>query len=110
VSKSEIITGERAKEIGREIDAENKRIRAEELVERKAVASTNGKEPFDLDEFGKYIDLEWRVEYASVVPQVVPREEKIEHYEYSYYVMSPEIMTLKEFAVKVEELRRWDLE
>jgi hypothetical protein len=77
MSKSEIIGGERAKQIGREIEAENKRIRGEELAERKAQAATNGKEPFDLDEFAKYIDLTWKIEYAAAYPQVVPREAKV---------------------------------
>ena len=87
----------------------NQKARDAELEKYKALAATNGKEPFNLDEFAKYIDIQWRVEYSDY-PQVVTREEKIEHWTYSYYVMNPDILTLKDFAVCVEELRKWDLE
>ncbi len=92
-----------------QIFQDNERIRNEELAEHKTAALQCGKELFDLDEFGKFIDVVWRCEYGDY-PIAVSRERKIEHYEYSYYVMYPSVMTLKEFAVKVEELRRWDLE
>jgi hypothetical protein len=103
------IVGDQATRIVEESDRRNRESRAEELAECKEVAAANGKEPFDLDKLGEYIDLTWRVE-CSDYPQVVTREEKIEHYEERYYVSYPDVMTLKDFAVKVEELRLWDLE
>jgi hypothetical protein len=36
-----------------------------------------------------------------------PRDERIKEFESKYYVHFPEIMTLEEFAKKVEELNRW---
>ena len=106
---SKVLTGQEAIDFSNAIFERNQKIREEELAEGKALAATNGKEPFDLDEFAKYIDIQWRVEYSDY-PQVVTREEKIEHWTYSYYVMNPDILTLKDFAVCVEELRKWDLE
>jgi hypothetical protein len=106
---NKIMTGAEADAFMDAIESENLQKRKLLFEKYKAEAAANGKEPFDLDKLGEYIDLTWRVE-CSDYPQVVTREEKIEHYEERYYVSYPDVMTLKDFAVKVEELRLWDLE
>lgn len=90
--------------------AENKQLRENELAEAKAQALASGKEPFNLDEFARYIDLTWRVEYAGPVKQVVPRAEKNAHYEWNYYVVCRDFKSLKDFAAYVERARTFDLE
>ncbi len=68
------------------------------LAEAKSRAIERGKEPFDLDRLDLFYS-EHRSGHWGTPPT---REERIERLEEAYYVSFPDIMTLEEFAKKME--------
>ncbi len=64
------------------------------LAKQKALAS---KEPFDIQRFGQYYDLNDDHGTPCITPEV------IEDFEIQYYLLFPELKTLQEFAEK----RQW---
>ena len=104
---SDALEGKTAAAFMKAVFDENERRHTDQLAVAKLKAAESGKEPFDLDKLGEYIDLVWRCEYADL-PVSVSRERKVVFYEDRYYLTFPDVMTIKAFAVEVEKLRRWD--
>jgi hypothetical protein len=95
-----MLTGDDAKEF---MDKERIRVRQlkeEKLGGAKAEAARHGKESFDLERLESLCD-------TSHEGRMAPFDERITEYEWKYYVDYPEIMTIEEFARKVDELNRW---
>jgi len=94
------LTGDAAKEFMDRIAERNRTLLAEQLAAAKADAAARGKEPFDLERLETMCD-------TSHEGRVDPVESRQAEFERKYYVHFPDVMTLAEFAEKVEELNRW---
>lgn len=71
------------------------------LAKAKLEAQKTGKEPFDFERLENMIDLRpYSTDYDWV-----PTPEYIQSYEYKYYVLHPEIMTIEEFAKFIEMMQ-----
>lgn len=84
------LTGKGALDLVNEVRRENDQKRADALARAKADAAATGKEPFD------YTKLE-----AACIPEVleaVPAAGRAAHWEHWYYVVSPNVMTLRDLA------------
>ncbi len=89
-----------AEALDAEIKAEARSLRAEQLAMAKADAANRGKEPFDLSLLETVCD-------TSRGGRLDPFEARRARFEEMYYTHFPEVMTLADFARKVEELNRW---
>lgn len=94
------LSGKAADEFVARKHAEARKLHAEQLEAAKAEAARRGKEPFDLAKLETMCD-------TSHEGRVDPVEDRQAEFERKYYVHFPDIMTLAEFARKVEELNRW---
>lgn len=83
-----------------EIRERNARVRAEALARARSEAAANGKEPFDLEKLETMCD-------TTTNGRVDPIEERHARFEEMYYVSYPKILTIADFARKVNELNRW---
>ena len=82
-----------------QIDRDNDLKRSEDLARAKADAAVRGKEPFDLK----------RLEALSPTEALGERtpEARQKRFEVMYYIEFPELMTIEELAIEVNELSRW---
>lgn len=94
------LTGDEAKEFMDQERARVKQLKAEMLASAKADAQHRNKEPFDLEKLESLCD-------TSSEGRMAPLDERIAEFERKYYVVYPDIMTIEEFAKKIEELSRW---
>jgi hypothetical protein len=94
------ISGKEAEAMMEEIRARNARVRAEALARAKAEAAARGKEPFDLEKLETMCD-------TTSEGRLDPIEERRARFEEMYYVSYPKILTLTDFARKVNELNKW---
>jgi len=95
-----VLKGKEAEELSKRIIAESAKRRAELLAEAQRDAAARGKERFDLT----------KVETMCDTSADGAREEfdaRRARFEYMYYVSTPEILTLAEFAKYVNEFGRW---
>jgi Tfp pilus assembly protein PilP len=94
------LTGKAAEDFAAEVRAKARQLRAEELAAAKADAAKRGKEPFDLEKLETMCD-------TTREGKLDPVETRRTRFEEMYYTFYPDVMTLAEFAKKVEELNRW---
>ena len=94
------LTGKAAEDFEAKLRAQAAKRLAEQLDAAKADAARRGKEPFDLAKLETMCD-------TSRQGRLDPVEERQAEFERKYYVHFPDVMTLAEFAKKVEELNRW---
>lgn len=94
------LTGDAAKEFMDRESARVKQLKAETLADAKADAVRRGKEPFDLEKLESLCD-------TSSEGRMAPLDERFAEFERKYYVHYPDIMTIEEFAAKVDELSQW---
>lgn len=74
--------------------------RAARLQAARAQATTNGKEPFDLQKLEKLCDTTERGRLLGVA-------ERVAVYEYMYYVEHPQARNLDTFAQILNEIQDW---
>jgi hypothetical protein len=94
------LTGKDAWAFMEEIWARDAKERAERLARAKADAAARGKEPFDLARLETMAD-------TSSEGRMDPEESRRARFEEMYYVHYPAILTIEDFARKVEELNKW---
>lgn len=94
------LTGKDAEDFEAQVRARAQQRLAEQLAAARADAAARGKEPFDLAKLETMCD-------TSHEGRVDPVEDRQAELERKYYVHFPEVMTLAEFARKVDELNRW---
>lgn len=94
------LTGKEAWAFHSELMARNAKQRAEELALARADAEARGKEPFDLAVLETMAD-------TSSEGRMDPEEERRARFEEMYYVSFPDVLTIEDFARKVDELNRW---
>jgi hypothetical protein len=94
------LTGEAARAFTRVIAERNRKLRAERLAAAKADAAMRGKEPFDLAKLETMSD-------TTHAGRLDPFEERHAEFEEMYYTWYPRVMTIVEFAAKVDEWNRW---
>jgi len=94
------LTGKDADDLFEKILARNTKERAERLARAKADAAARGKEPFDLAKLETMAD-------TSSEGRMDPEEVRRARFEEMYYVDHPSILTIEDFARKVEELNKW---
>lgn len=94
------LTGKEASDFHDAIGRREEAADARRLEEAKAVATTRGKEPFDLERFEEIYGMsDWRKEREGTP------ETRRAMREYDYYVLFEEVMTLEEYARDVWEHR-----
>jgi hypothetical protein len=93
------LTGKDAKDFVDKIRREEDAKRAEALARRKEEAAERGKEPFDLAKLETMCAID-------ALGHMTP-EERFSNLEYMYYVNSPKLMTLAEFAEKLDAFTRY---
>jgi hypothetical protein len=76
------------------------RRQAEMLARAKEEAQRRGREAFDLGKLERLCD-------TSRDGVLDPVEDRTEHFEYLYYVLHPEFMTMEELARHIEQSSRW---
>lgn len=91
---------EEARAFMAEIGRRNDKLRAERLAAAKRDAAARGKEPFDLAKLETMCD-------TSSEGRMDPEPVRHERFEEMYYVQFPQILTLEDFARKVDELNKW---
>jgi hypothetical protein len=94
------LTGKEALEFHAQVAAKAEQKKAEQLASARADAAQRGKEPFDLAKLETLCD-------TSHEGRMAPVQERHAELERMYYVSYPDVMTLAEFARKVEVLNRW---
>ena len=94
------LTGDAAKRSMDEAGERARKERAEKLDAAKADAAVRGKEPFDLAKLETMCD-------TSHAGRLAPVEERQSEHEWMYYVHYRNVMTIAEYAEKVEALNRW---
>ena len=94
------LTGKAAEEFAAKVHAEARQRRADQLAAAKADAARRGKEPFELAKLEALCD-------TSREGRVDPVDTRRARFEDLYYVHYPDVLTLADFARKVEELNRW---
>jgi len=94
------LTGKDAWAFMEEIAARNAKERAERLARARADAEARGKEPFDLARLETMAD-------TSSEGRMDPEESRRARFEEMYYVHYPDLLTIEDFAAKVEELNKW---
>jgi hypothetical protein len=93
------LTGKDALDVLQQIKEKNERARSEAFANAKDAARAAGKEPFDLAKLEKLCALD-------ALGPMTP-EERDPGLEYRYYVHYPNVMTVAEFAAKLDELGHW---
>jgi hypothetical protein len=78
----------------------NRRIRADQLAGARADADARGKQPFDLAALEALCD-------TSREGRIDPIDERRARFEEMYYTWFPDVMTLAEFAKRVDALESW---
>lgn len=94
------LEGKEALEFSEEIARRNAEQQARRLEAAKRDAATRGKEPFDLAKLETMCD-------TSSEGRMDPEPVRQKRFEEMYYVGFPEILTLEDFARKVDELNKW---
>jgi hypothetical protein len=94
------LSGKDAWAFHNELKARNDKARAERLERARADADARGKEPFDLAKLETMAD-------TSSEGRMDPEESRRARFEEMYYVQYPDILTIEDFAAKVEELNKW---
>jgi hypothetical protein len=94
------LTGEAASVYRRKLFERNRRLRAEQLAAAKADAAERGKEPFDLAKLETLCD-------TTHEGRLDPLDVRHAEFEEMYYAWYPDVVTLVEFARKVDEWNRW---
>ena len=94
------LTGKDARDFLEKIWARDAKEQAERLARAKADAAARGKEPFDLARLETMAD-------TSSEGRMDPEEDRRARFERMYYVDYPDILTIEDFARKVEELNKW---
>ena len=94
------LEGKEARAFAAELARRNAELRAERLAAAKRDASARGKEPFDLAKLETMCD-------TSSEGRMDPEPVRHAGFEEMYYVRFPKILTLEDFARKVDELNKW---
>jgi hypothetical protein len=94
------LTGKDADDLFEKIRERNAKERAERFARARADADARGKEPFDLAKLETMAD-------TSSEGRMDPEESRRARFEEMYYVDYPAILTIEDFAAKVEELNKW---
>lgn len=94
------LTGDAAKAFAEQARSFHEARNAERLTNAKLDAQRRSKEPFDLEKLESLCD-------TSNEGRIAPVEDRVAKFEWEYYVGFPNIMTIEEFAKKVDELSRW---
>ena len=94
------LTGKAAWEFARHAAQRSRQLREEALADARREADAAGKERFDLAKLETMCD-------TTREGRLDPDPLRWARFEDIYYVDYPEIRTLRDFAVKVEELNRW---
>jgi hypothetical protein len=94
------LTGEAAWAFVDALSERNRRIRADQLAAARVSATARGKQPFDLAALEAMCD-------TSREGRVDPLDERRARLEEMYYTWYPDVMTLAEFAERVEALQRY---
>lgn len=94
------LTGDAAKEFMDKASERAQKLRAEKLDAAKAEAAKRGKESFDLAKLETMCD-------TSHEGKVPPVEERQTEHEWMYYVHFRDVMTLADYAKKIDEQNRW---
>ena len=94
------LEGKEALEFTAEIGRLNAELSAERLATAKRDAAARGKEPFDLAKLETMCD-------TSSEGRMDPEPVRHERFEEMYYVHYPQILSLEDFARKVDELNKW---
>src|SRR5262245_515380 len=83
-----------------ELAQRNAELRAERLAAAKRDAAARGKEPFDLAKLETMCD-------TSSEGRMAPEPVRHARFEEMYYLHFQDILTLEDFARKVDELNKW---
>ena len=94
------LEGKEALDFMAEIGRRNAELRTERLAAAKRDAAARGKEPFDLAKLETMCD-------TSSEGRMDPEPVRYAEFEEMYYVRFPKILTLEDFARKVDELNKW---
>jgi hypothetical protein len=94
------LEGKEALEFTAEIGRRNAELSAARLAAAKRDAAARGKEPFDLAKLETMCD-------TSSEGRMDPEGVRCERFEEMYYVHYPQILSLEDFARKVDELNKW---
>lgn len=94
------LTGKDAWALHAQLAERDAKERAERLARAKADAAARGKEPFDLAKLEALAD-------TSSEGRMDPEDLRRSKFEEMYYVEYPSILTIEDFAAKVEELNKW---
>jgi hypothetical protein len=90
--KEQPLTGQAAIDFFEELKRRDEKTRADDLAHAKDEAARRGKEPFDLEK------LETMCSTITSDGHKAPVEQRRTSFEYKYYVILPDLMTLAEFA------------
>jgi hypothetical protein len=93
------LTGRDALDLVDKIRQENAKKRAENLARAKADSLARGKEPFDLAILEPLCAID---AFARFLP-----DEREERLEYMYYVDYPDVLTVSQFADKLDAFTRY---
>ena len=94
------LEGKEALDFMAEIGRRNAELRTERLAAAKRDAAARGKEPFDLAKLETMCD-------TSSEGRMDPEPVRYAKFEEMYYADYPDILTLEDFARKVDELNKW---
>jgi hypothetical protein len=94
------LKGDEAKRFLDEILLRTERIKQEQFEAAKEAAMASGKEPFNLEQLETLCD-------TSLDGFVPPTESRRRDLEYRYYVLSPTVRTLEEFAALITRTSRY---
>ena len=94
------LNDEESRVLWAELARRNDELRAQRLAAAKRDAAASGKEPFDLAKLETMCD-------TSSEGRMAPEPVRRERFEQKYYVDYPAILTLEDFARKVDELNKW---
>lgn len=95
------LTGKDALDLHEKLGKQAEQERLDRLQRAKADAAARGKEPFD---YGKLTSIAQTVYEHTMRMSETKREE---YFEELYYTGYPSVLSLSEFAEKVNELSRW---
>ena len=93
------LTGDAAWAFVDQLAERNRAVRAQQLAAAKTDAAARGKEPFDLEKLERLCD-------TSREGRVDPVEDRRARFEEMYYTWFPGVMTLAEFARRVDALNQ----
>jgi hypothetical protein len=95
-----ILEDKEARALTAEIGRRNAELHAQRLAAAKRDAAARAKEPFDLARLETMCD-------TSSEGRMDPELVRYERFEEMYYLYFPAILTLEDFARKVDELNKW---